>query len=175
MRNDQYFNWLCGQIDADGNYNRLFSLLDSYIFTYTMRMDANREADGHQLRIYFCDDYSIDYYEFSREMDNPFGCSVFEMMVALAERTETIVYDPDNGNCVGVWFNQMLYSLGLYGMIDARFDENKARAIIENFLERRYAPNGKGGLFTVDDPRIDMRRLEIWDQMDAYIRQIERR
>ena len=41
-------------------------------------------------------------------------------------------------------------------------------------LYTSYAPDGKGGLFTIRNPRFDMRSMEIWYQMNCYLNEIIR-
>ena len=59
-------------------------------------------------------------------------------------------------------------SLGLYGMTDDKYDEEYVDNVISTFLYRGYDPNGKGGLFTVNDTYKDMRDIEIWYQMCLF-------
>ena len=92
------------------------------------------------------------------------------MMVSLSIRIEDhIMADSDFGNRTGQWFWEMVVSLGLFGMDDVQFSESQARAIIDNFQSLNYAPNGQGGLFTLKKPRGDMRKYDIWYQMQFYI------
>ena len=57
-------------------------------------------------------------------------------------------------------------------MYDARFDRDRVDDILARFLERDYARNGEGGLFTVNLCRQDMRSIEIWYQMACYLKEI---
>lgn len=77
--------------------------------------------------------------------------------------------DPDAGNRAGQWFWNMVVSLGLAAMDDNRFSERRAEFVIERFNRRDYQPNGAGGLFTLQRPKEDMRTLDIWYQMMAYL------
>ena len=60
----------------------------------------------------------------------------------------------------------MLVSLGLGSMSDVRFDPVRVDEILDRFMDHDYAPDGKGGLFTIRNPRFDMRSMEIWYQMN---------
>ena len=53
-------------------------------------------------------------------------------------------------------------------MDDIRFDERYVDEVIDIFLNREYAENGEGGLFTVNGYE-DMRTVEIWYQMCWYL------
>ena len=66
----------------------------------------------------------------------------------------------------------IIVSLGLGGMTDAIFDRDYVEECLTRFLNREYERNGKGGLFTVKDTRRDMRKMEIWYQLNAYLNSI---
>ena len=101
-------------------------------------------------------------------------CSMLEMMVALAVRIEEhIMEDSSAGNRVGQWFWNMVVSLGLAAMDDGRFHEDRADYILDRFERRDYEYNGAGGLFTVNHPTEDMRRLDIWYQLMHYLQENE--
>lgn len=151
-------------------YSKLLMYLHTVDFRWCIEMDANRASDGEDLR-----------YRFS--VDNDLGdisdiltgeCSVLEMMVALAIRCEeTIMDDPDIGDRTAQWFWEMIYSLGLRGMTDSRFDKKIVEERIDNFLDREYQSNGVGGLFTIKYTEVDLRTVEIWYQMLWYLDTIE--
>ena len=73
------------------------------------------------------------------------------------------------GNRTDQWFWSMVTSLGLGSMNDERFDKVCASDVIERFLDREYKPNGKGGLFTINDCEDDLRDIEIWIQLCWYL------
>ena len=100
-------------------------------------------------------------------LDGP--CSVFEMMVALAQRCEAVMDDPKIGDRTGQWFWGMIASLGLNGMSDNHYDEKYVKDVINRFLDREYEPNGKGGLFTIRNCEHDLRDVEIWYQLCWYL------
>lgn len=97
-------------------------------------------------------------------------CSVLEMMVALAIRCEeSIMDDPNMGDRTGQWFWGMVVNLGLGSMTDAFYDEQVVDDILARFLNRKYEPDGKGGLFTVRHCEQDLRKVEIWHQLCWYL------
>ena len=172
--NNEYFEWLsdlvCGDRYADTvSYRKLLMHLHDTSFRYSIPMDENRAADGVDLRKRFINARSDMLANNAMQyLDEP--CSVLEMMVALSIRCEEdIMDDPAVGNRIGQWFWLMITSLGLGPMIDERFDRPRARAIIKRFLDRDYAPNGKGGLFTIHHCEDDLREVEIWNQLSWYI------
>ena len=46
--------------------------------------------------------------------------------------------DPDVGNRMGQWFWNMIVSLGLGSMNDARFDSEYTDDVIFRFMDRKY-------------------------------------
>ena len=94
-------------------------------------------------------------------------------MVALAfNGEEQIMNDSDYGDRTGQWFWNMIVSLGLGSMSDDNFDERYVYNTITRFLDRDYAPNGQGGLFTIENPAYDMRYVEIWSQFMWYLDEV---
>lgn len=168
-----YLTWLeerVGYFNQDKEYDLLMSFLIQHRFYWKIAMDENRAADGVRLRTIFAEekmrpDIVSRLGGTSRE-----SCSILEMMVALAMRCESdIMTNPDFGDRTGVWFWEMVSSLGLGGMNDAHFDKEYVEDVIFHFLERDYAPDGRGGLFTVVGSKSDMATTEIWYQMQAYL------
>ena len=50
--------------------------------------------------------------------------------------------------------------------------EDEVIKIISIFLNRQYDYYGNGNLFKFDNPKYDVRELEIWDQMNYYMSEI---
>ena len=175
---DLYFEWLYSLVcDNDDSYNRLtyrnlLRLLYNIEFTYILKMDVNRMKDGINFRYRFGyeNGYSNDIIAEYLDID---PCNVLEMMVALAFRAkEQIMDDSDYGNRTSQWFWNMIVSLGLGAMHDYNFDEGYVRSVIYNFLTRNYAPNGKGGLFTIENCMYDLREMEIWSQFMRHLNEV---
>lgn len=170
IKND-YFEWMyqlmCEDRFAESiTYRKLFTFLHETEFTYFIPHDENRAADGIALRYRYCFLHHCEDLEYC--LDGP--CSVLEMMVALAIRCEErIMSDPAKGDRTTQWFWDMISSLGLGSMTDYNFDYQMADDIIWLFLNRKYSPNGKGGLFTVRGWDRDARDVEIWHQLMAYL------
>ena len=172
--NEDYFEWLyegmCGnRYSKNISYRKLLEHLHNTNFRYTISNDKNRASDGIDLRYSFalsqgCEDEPeliTDY------LKGP--CSVFEMMVALAQRCESVMDDPKIGDRTGQWFWGMINNLGLGGMNDNRYDEQYVNDVIDTFLNREYKSNGKGGLFTIRNCEYDLREVEIWYQLCWYL------
>ena len=73
------------------------------------------------------------------------------------------------GDRTPYWFWGMIGSLGLHGMTDDCFHEEYVSDVIDRFLNREYHYDGRGGLFSLSNPRKDMREVEIWYQMMWYL------
>lgn len=168
----KYLDWLC-EFVCDKRSRRAFSklLYTLYLtdFDAVLDRDENRIVDGLALRPRFLSEMKID----PKMEVHIFGekkCSVLELMVALAIRCEdNLMQNPDIGDRTSKWFWVMLHSLGLDNMTDNTYDENKVSYILYTFINRQYDYDGWGGLFTVQNPRRDMRQVEIWYQMCWYL------
>ncbi len=162
---EEYHQWLLDFIrlgDYCDRYERLLIFLSGRRFTWFVDHDDNRAEDGFALRLKFSDE---DFWT-SRM---PSRCSVLEMMIALSMRCEDVVYDPDEGDRTAIWFWTMIDNLGLMEMDNRRFDREYCDEVLDCLLDRRYEKNGRGGLFHVRDPKVNMRKSEIWYQMNTWI------
>lgn len=174
---EMYFDWMCRLLDDGGRYSsmvysRLLRYLHSVSFQYSIPMDENREVDGFELRYRFARENNLSEVEVASCLDTR-PCSMLEMMVALAIRMEEhIMEDLDIGDRTGEWFWEMIVSLGLDSMTNTRFEWDRVIEATNRFLNREYTRDGEGGLFTVHNSRQDMRSLDIWYQMCAYIESI---
>ena len=166
---NKYFEYLCSMVQPKkNNYGKLLKYLHSKEFIWVYSMDANRAFDGIELRRYFEMDEKYD----RAYLTGP--CSILEMMVGLSIRMEKDMMDNlKYGDRTSQWFWTMVSNLGLGSMTDSKFNERKAEDIIDSFLNHEYEPNGKGGLFIVDDCDDDLREEEIWTQMCWYINTLE--
>lgn len=168
---NDYFEWLydhvCkGRINNRISYRKLFIFLHNTEFTFSIRNDVNRARDGVDLRYRFA--MLMNDEEILNILDGP--CSVLEMMVALSIRCEeTIMDDTNYGDRTGQWFWSMMSNLGIGLMTDDRFDQRIVESIIGDFLDRRYDPDGKGGLFYIKGCKDDLRDVEIWTQLCWYL------
>lgn len=172
--NRHYFEWIYKLVYNDKyykhlSYRELLTYLHTIEFTYILPLDENRAIDGIDLRYRF--GYENDYRrEDIRDHIDIQPCSVLEMMIALAFRVEEhIMDDYKYGNRTGQWFWNMIVSLGLGNMCDDNFDEQYVYEVIQHFLNRDYAPNGRGGLFTLTGCPYDARKMDIWQQFMWYL------
>lgn len=175
--NCEYLEWMYKLVCDDHytknlSYRKLFTYLYDTPFEYTKPMDENRYEDGLDLRYKFGYEHDIDDSIISAYLDNR-PCSVLEMMIALSIRLETnIMCNEEFGDRVGQWFWEMLVNLGLGKMNDRNFDEARFYDVMHTFMSNEYSRNGKGGLFSTKDDTKDMRILDIWYQMHAYLNDV---
>lgn len=178
---NEYFEWLYSQMckdpidDPQFSWRKLFRLLHDTEFRYSVPFDENRAVNGRYLRWSFIlyknreDGYPKEWW---KDILPDMSCTVLEMIIRVARDCEGLMGNTDYGERTSQWFWEMIRNLGLKGMYDLNFNEDKAREIIDIFLDREYLPDGEGGLFIIRDPRNrygeDMRELEIWTQMQWY-------
>lgn len=150
------------------NYGVLLRFMYNMEFEYTIPLDENRAYDGLNLRYLFSTEAPYNYNDILNALDEP--CSILEMIIGLAHRIETdITCEPDGIDRTSEWFWQMISSLDLEDMTDSNFNSDRVIDILRRFLNRRYAKNGRGGLFTVNNYDGDMRDIEIWYQANIWL------
>ena len=162
----EYFEYLAGLVPnrqlPERNYSRLFLYLNDKKFNkYLIDRDRNRAQDGIYLRYLFNGDLS-DYPDED--------CSVLELLIGVAQKTESRLYDWEAGDQTPTWFWMMLNNLGLADMDNSVFNPFDVDQKIERMMNRDYEPNGENGaLFVVNNPYEDFRNLEICSQMNAFV------
>lgn len=164
-----YFDWLAMIAFPDGEkrsyYVEVLKGLYDIDFGWVLDRDQNRAKDGEQLRVMFEDETDCPCEKYG-------PCSVLEMMLALAMRCESqIMYDPDEGDRVHIWFWEMFRNLGLDELGEDDFDELIFSSIIQRLLGREYSKDGRGGLFYIPNCHRDMRKIEIWYQLNFYLQE----
>lgn len=142
-------------------YTRIFKILHDITFEYSLERDENRVGDALELLRY---NYKIppEYISYEDEfIENP--VSVFEVLVALSIRIEDdIIGDPSDPK-PDIFFMDMIRNLEAVGL-----DDNICN-VVNNWMLRKFRPNGYGSPFPVVNDIRDQRELEIWDQANAYI------
>lgn len=176
---EEYFSWLCDRVKQKRTYVKLCKILHRIMFRWSVHNDDNRCEDGIRLRELFVEEMNLDETHLEvRYLMMP-ECTVFEVLVALAERMDELMYQlNDQENHSGRWFGELLLNLKLAEYTDNhsysdRFDEMtemKIYDIVETFLDRTYDFDGSGGLFPMKKrPRKDMRKIEIYYQLMEYL------
>lgn len=162
-----YFDWLVELIYADeytrSCYQKVLSFLYSKPFVWSIDNDGNRATDGLMLR---------DIYENATGLHvSKYGpCSVLEMMIGLACRCEDdIMHDPEEGDRTYLWFWEMMDNLDLTNQDDYCYNEDTVEKIVNRFLHRKYGSDGYSGPFYIPNCDKDLRRVELWQQLNFYI------
>jgi hypothetical protein len=163
-----YLSWLYAQVldypepKGRNTYWSLLRQLYKTEFIWFIPNDDNRVNDGKYLRYEFCENVGIfdvdqDWFEM--------GCSVLEMLVALSRRLSFQTEDPAH-----IWFWQLMHNLRLDRYNDrSGYSPHIVSDILDNVIWRTYAYDGEGGLFPLQNPERDQRKVEIWYQMAAYL------
>lgn len=168
---NHYFEWLCKSVSGDilaehRYYRKLLMHLHNTQFYYSIPKDEDRYNAGIDLRWRFiCEN---NYHTSAlNELEGP--CSVLEMILALAFYSEEVMDDPSYGDRTGQWFWGMITNLGLGAMSDDRYDKQYVDDVVTRFLDRKYDPDGRGGLFRIRNCKHDLRRVEIFHQLCWYL------
>lgn len=166
---DQYLEWLYRQIAAVSNRNpkrsywELAKQLYSKEFSWFVPNDDNRIEDGKDLRWEFLMECGLPEDHPWMELD----CSMLEMLVALARRTSFESY-----GTVMEWFWELMDNIGFRECTDDKYDSQIRRYVdqrLDTIINRKYEPNGDGGLFPLKHSFDDQRKVEIWYQMSHYL------
>ena len=169
---DTYYRWLIHILQDDylvNNYQRLLWKLYTTDFFWELAYDENRAADGVYLRTIFEEETGIKFGVKKIDINAP--CSMLEMMIALARKTEhDIMFNPDYGDRTGKWFWVMIENLGLDAYDDHWFFEENVDLILHVFMHHLYAPDGvNGGMFPNICVERDVRKTDLWWQINAYL------
>lgn len=169
---EKYLTWLYRQIGASSvkNPRRSHWLFAKQLyekeFVWLVPNDDNRIADAKALRLLFLEEYEIE------EVDSEWldvGCSMLEMLVALADRF-AFMGGGDPREC----FWTMIQNLDLPHLSDLSYrrDRDLVHEIderLDDVIWRTYDYDGSGGLFPLIHPPRDQRQTELWYQMSAYV------
>jgi len=173
----RYFKWLYHHIGSlkDPNPSHghwlLAEQLHKTTFNWFVPNDDNRSSDGLSLRDDFCDE--VGSWGPGRHIHDP--CSMLEMLIALAKRTDYEADDLGMGEGIGEWFWTLMTNVGLRKFTDEVYlrgrqeTELHVQEILNNLIERKYEADGRGGLFPLSHPQRDQRTVELWYQMSDYL------
>ena len=163
-----YLNWLYEQIAPAGRstFWDLARCLYRKEFIWFVPNDDNRCGDGIDLRYEFIEalgleDVDPDWMEL--------GCSMLELILGLARRLSFQAEGEPRA-----WFWHLLDNLGLRSLTDrSRFNPSSVDEVLDKVITRTYEPDGLGGLFPLQNPRLDQRHVELWYQLSAYLAERE--
>lgn len=145
--------------DAHVKYSMLYFQLLETPFEVKHPMDQNRVKGGLNIRTQYV--HATGIFE---DMIRNGPCTVLEMMLGLAghmvlfrEKTESY------------WIWEMIDNLGLSLYSNDNYDPLAVHCILYRWMSREFEPDGKGSPFPIDIPTHDMRKEEVWVQMNAYL------
>ena len=170
LEGTKYFLWLYSLIKKKEyvTFRKMTKQLHSIPYIWSVPNDDNRAGDGVALRERYCELHDIEVTP--DIFDEP--ASVFEILIALAQRMEAQLYQPSLGNRSSIWFWEFIESLALNLYSDNRWNrqsEKEIVEIVEIFLNRKYDRFGIGGIFPLQKrTKQDQRKVELWYQMMAY-------
>lgn len=167
---ERYFHWLYGQVcsveaqNPSRTYVNLLSIMYTKEFVWLVPNDDNRVEDGKDLRYEFLEDIGTTPEERDR-LWLELGCSFLEMLIALSRRLSF-----EAGDSPRVWFWHLIENLELEEFSD-RVDISKEHVdgVLDRVIWRTYEYNGGGGLFPLQYPEQDQRKVELWYQLSDYI------
>lgn len=178
LQDGWYFDILYDIVAADRedvtdlSYRMLLGVLDGVEFRDTRGIDSNRIHDAQELRADLIAEHELDH-TYVRPFEN---VSLFEVMVAIADRLGEITGDEDTA----FWFWEMVSNLTLDGIDDTEFwsyPESYEAEILDradDVINVNYDRDGLGGLFLLREgvaPQ-DMRDTELWYQMQYYANEV---
>ena len=174
----EYLKWLKSIVanKSIDKYCKLFAFLLDYPFYWSVPLDENRAINGVELRERFLK--LNDALYLLDELNSLVGedCSVLEMLVALSARASREINTTDGSEeKAPYWFWTMIDNMGLDKYMDSYFESNVVDYLVSRTLNRDYEFDGNGGgLFVVDYPIKDMRKVQIWMQLSWFVAQEER-
>jgi hypothetical protein len=165
-----YLHWLEQQVREGSTHQKktyidLMEVMHAKEFVWQVPNDDNRIADALDLRREFISDGN--HHRLAPDELGP--VSFLEVLIALSRRLSFQA----GGNAEG-WAWQFLCNLELHRMPDplSRYKARRADEIMDTVIWRNYAPDGTGGFFPLAFAEEDQRKVEIWYQMAAYVREI---
>lgn len=149
-----YFSWLCEQVCADNEYIELLSILDEYDYIWHLVLDENRAKGGMALRSKYAKEVGV----FVQDVRTG-ACTLLEMLIGLSELMSDQIDGSEASECFWMIIDNLrLRNVGI----------NRAHTIIQNFLTNNYS-NASGGLFPLKNYYGDVRGLDLYSQMNAWI------
>lgn len=181
---ERYFKWLCGLVGLQDRRGRSWFTLARWLmdeeFIFRLEQDWDRARDGLQLRFLFASDVLGDRDRKTfRELYSGEGCRVLEMLVAFSMRIDDWLYGAeDNRAGTRRWFFEMLFNLGIEGYddgylagMDGRNGRDDVLRRLDIWMNRTHRRDGRGGLFPLRSPNRDQRDVDIWYQLQNYLRE----
>ena len=155
---DRYFEWLVRKIKGNKSEVQLLRMLDGIIYRYRIQKDENRAVDGLLLR----EEFATIYPDIPIK-NGP--CTVLEMLVGLACRVDRDI----TGTSYEEHPEQLFWIFIQNLCINIHMNFEEVDRIVEKWMDGKFDKTGQGGLFPLRHPTRDMRRVEIWYQLSAWL------
>lgn len=149
-----YFNWIKSKVYV---HEKILIEMFNMPFAWVILGDKNRAYDVKDLRLEYIDETGAQMPDGWAD-DQP--ASVLEVIYRFCQ-TADFETDIEARH----WFATVVKNLGL----DEHLEAEEIRDILQRFIWREYEPNGRGGLFPLNDPDEDQRQVEIWYQFNTYL------
>lgn len=167
--NSNYFEWLCSKVrymDFEVSYFSLMKDLYKFKFVPIVSNDIRRCSDALELRREFVTEYGFQHSHFAR------GYNVLEVLISVASRMEYELSDNfGEDRFVDKCFWELIRNLGLDQYDDDAYSERMVRTILERFVNRKIDRKGNGGIFPMVDTKVDQRNVELFYQMQEYLKE----
>lgn len=164
-----YFDWLYEQLTKESgllSFRYVCDAAHQIVFNESVPNDDNRAAEGQELRFEFCRIRNIQLPADRREV-TAYPATLLEVLVALCRHADHM-----STPSIYEWFEKMLVNLDLFRYEDDAVgprELSRIRRVLHMMNNRTYKWNGEGSLFPLKIPTNDMRKVELWFQMAAYM------
>lgn len=163
----EYYEWLVSQIHIPNHndYSELFERLHNLEFIWIVPHDDDRAGDGTALR-----------YEFLNGASRKLllkEATILEVLVALSRR---VAFQAGTESAER-WAWRLLKNLRLNKATSPLVGSKGERVeeILYNLVWRQYQSNGSGGFFPLKHNLKDQTKVDIWNQMNAYVMEMSDR
>jgi hypothetical protein len=172
---EEYFGWLRSECFSEESerrqYEGVLRVLHDVPFYWTLWSDDNRAGDALAFR-------QSDFLSFQTDLDRldqrwldawaQASPSVLEVLLGIARRWHYYFE-----GSIAFYFGHLFLNLELDrfpGKILQHKAEDVVRATLDDWMSRQFHPSGGGSPFPLRhaDPDVDMRKVDIWGQMNAY-------
>lgn len=173
----RYLPWI-GRMVRGQDHQFLLETMGNVEFRWVVTEDERRESDGRNVRRLFCEEKGLE----AEAMVESLPASFLEVVLSLALEMDGLVAERPDKMPVGVWtwFWEMMANVGLDRFDDISCQEmgyrtarDRIERTCERVMDRRYAANGRGGLFPMPGRRRregeDQREVELWYQLNEYV------
>jgi len=169
---DRYLEWLERQVVPQHgwregkHYTSLLHHLHQREFEWMIANDDNRIQDGFDLRHEAFDEMHLFP---SAPLSTLGPVSMLEVLVALGRKMAFQV-SGHPGSCTWRLINNM--GLGKMSGIIGPIRASRIEEACDRVIYRTYQSDGVGGLFPLEYPRQDQRKVELWYQMQYYVQEV---